>query len=460
MADRILVVEDEAAMRKSIGIMLRREGYLVTEVASGADAMAQAHEERFDLVVTDLRLGPVSGLDVLRDVKSTQPEIELIVVTAYGTIPTAVEAIKLGAFDFVTKPFQVEELLLRVRNALQRRRLTQEIDRLRVEVRSASGVDTIVGTSPSITEVRAAISRFAQIDSTVLITGESGTGKELAARALHAGSARAREPFVAVSCATLPDQLLESELFGHVKGAFTGAVAGRKGLIEEAAGGTFFLDEIGEAPPAVQAKLLRVLEEHSIRRLGDNRSFPVDVRVVAATNRDLPHAVRDRSFRGDLFYRLNVIRIHLPTLRDRPADIPMLAEHVLKRHAGRLGRYITGFTPAALTRLGEYDFPGNVRELSNVVEQAAALAAGPLVDVADLHPWPPSVPDGTAPAAPGSAPSAPQRLAQLEQVLILDRIRARAGNLALVAEDLGISRTTLWRRMKEYQLRTRRSEPK
>src|SRR6266540_3478669 len=277
---RLLVVDDEAGMRKSLAIMLRREGYAVAEAASGKDALDQLGREVFDLVVADLSMDDLSGLDVLRHVKQTSPDVEVILMTGYGTIESAVEAMKLGAFDFITKPFHSEEILLRVHNALDKRRLRQEVHRLRAEVQTTSGPDRIVGVSEPMRRLLASLPRVGQTESTVLITGESGTGKELVARALHATSRRAQGPFVSLSCAALPEPLLENELFGHVKGAFTGALAARKGLLEEAQGGTFFLDEIGEAPLAIQTKLLRVLEERSIRRLGDNRSWPVDIRVV------------------------------------------------------------------------------------------------------------------------------------------------------------------------------------
>ena len=478
---KIMVVDDEPGMRKSVAIMLRREGYDVTEAGGGAEAVEGLRQGTFDLVIADLRMDPVSGMDLLRVVKQEQPQVQVILMTAYGTLTTAVEAIKLGAFDFVGKPFQNEELLLRVRNALDKRRLTQEVTRLEAEVREAAAPDGIVGDSRAMRELQERLTRFAQVDSTVLITGESGTGKELAAKAIHARSARAREPFVSVSCAALPDELLENELFGHVRGAFSGAVPQRKGLFEEANRGTFFLDEIGEASPRVQAKLLRVLEERVIRPLGSNRPIHVDVRVVAATNRDLDLAVRQKEFRDDLHFRLNVLTLHLPPLRQRLDDIPALINHLLQRHASRLGRYLTGVSPAALAALITHDYPGNVRELSNVVEHAVALASGSVVDVADLPAGfgPPSLRARGADDRPGDvdpgggeAPSSPvprggpsvpssggsHRIADMERQLIVERIQARQGNVALAAEDLGISRTTLWRRMKEYRIQTGRPE--
>lgn len=447
MAAKILIVDDEAGMRKGLGSILRRAGYLVSEAPGGTEAADHLGRDVFDLVITDLKMEPLSGLDLLRLVKQMSPEVEVILMTAFGTIETAVEAMKLGAFDFITKPFQKEEILLRVRNALEKRRLKEEVHHLRVEVTSAFGFEKIVGQSAGIRQVLNLLPRAAQTDSTVLITGESGTGKELIARAIHAASRRAQGPFVSVSCAAFPEQLLENELFGHVKGAFTGALAARRGLLEEAQGGTFFLDEIGEAPLPIQSKMLRMLEDRSIRRLGDNRSIVVDVRIVAATNRDLPLAVKEKVFREDLFYRLNVIQIHLPPLRERNEDIPLLVRHLLAMHCQQLGRDLHGFSPTALRILTAHDYPGNIRELSNVVEQAVALAAGPVIEPHDL-------PEKLQRYETEEALSPSARLVAAEREVILERLQARGGNLGMVAQDLGISRTTLWRRMKEHKIET------
>ncbi len=444
-------------MRKSLAIMLRREGYAVAEAASGKDALDQLGREVFDLVVADLSMDDLSGLDVLRHVKQTSPDVEVILMTGYGTIESAVEAMKLGAFDFITKPFQSEEILLRVHNALDKRRLRQEVHRLRAEVQTTSGPDRIVGVSEPMRRLLASLPRVGQTESTVLITGESGTGKELVARALHATSRRAQGPFVSLSCAALPEPLLENELFGHVKGAFTGALAARKGLLEEAQGGTFFLDEIGEAPLAIQTKLLRVLEERSIRRLGDNRLLPIDIRIVAATNRDLQVAVRDKTFREDLLYRLNVIRLHMPPLRERSDDVALLARHFLALHCRQVGRTLDGISPAALALLTRYAFPGNVRELSNVIEQAVALAAGPLIGPHDL---PEHIRGAEALAAPSraeatAAASTPleHAIADVEQEQISEALRETGWNISRTAIRLGISRNTLRYRIEKYGLK-------
>ncbi len=455
MVTKILIADDEPGMRKSLAIMLRREGYAVSESASGQDALAQLGADVFGVVIADLRMDPVSGLELLRQVKQASTDVEVILMTAFGSIESAVEAMKLGAYDFITKPFQQEEILLRVRNALEKRRLKDEVDQLRAEVTSAFGVEGIIGTSEAMRELLSLLPRVARTDSTVLITGESGTGKELVARALHSASRRAQGPFISVSCAALPEQLLESELFGHVKGAFTGALAARKGLMEEAHAGSFFLDEIGEAPASIQTKLLRVLEDRTLRRVGDNRFIAVDVRVIAATNRNLESAVRDKAFREDLLYRLNVIRIHLPPLRDRMEDVPLLARHFLIQHCGRLDRRLEGIAPAALDVLRRHSFPGNVRELSHVIERAVALATGTMIEPHDfpehlLHP-----PAGPAPEAPTNAPpSTPlkETMSSVEQEEILEALRVTNWNVSRAALRLGVSRNTLRYRMEKYRL--------
>jgi two-component system response regulator HydG len=448
MSARIMVVDDEPGLRRSLAIALRLEGFDVVEVASGATALQELGDAGVDLVITDLKMLDMSGLQLLERIKALNADIEVIVMTAYGTIEAAVEAMKLGAFDFVTKPFQVEEILHRTQNALERGRLRREVSALRAEATRTRAITSIVGVSQATQELLKMLPRVAQVDSGVLITGESGTGKELVARAIHDLSRRAAAPFVAVSCAAIPIELLEGELFGHVRGAFTGAQTSRKGLLEEASGGTLFLDEVGEAPVSIQAKLLRALEERTIRRVGDNQPIQVDIRVLAATNRDLTSAIEAKAFREDLYYRLNVIRVHLQPLRARSDDIPVLARHLLARHAERIGRTLEGFAPEALEALASYRFPGNVRELSNIVEQAVALSTGALIEPDDL----PDLVRTEADGAEATAVGARRPLDTLERDLIVNHLRARNGNLRAVAEDLKISRTTLWRRIKQYRI--------
>ncbi len=445
---RILVVDDEPGMRRSLAISLKREGYEVEEAAGGTESLVRLEREIYDLVMTDLKMTPVGGLEVLAAAKKAAPQTEVIVMTAYGSIEAAVEAMRLGAFDFVSKPFQAEEILARVRNALEKARLTTEVRLLREDLKTRAGFEQLLGQSPAMQAVLAKAARVAVTDSTVLITGESGTGKELVARAIHARSLRATKPFVSVNCAAFPEQLLESELFGHIKGAFTGAVASRKGLLEEAHGGTFFFDEVGDTPPGIQAKLLRVLEDRLIRRLGDNRPIRVDVRILAATNRDLAGAIREKAFREDLYYRLNVVALHLPPLRVRREDIPLLAHHFLGVASRRSGKPMKGFSGEALALLQAYDYPGNIRELENAVEQAVAFTTGPVIRPEDLpevlRSGPRSKGDGPAPAA--------GTLEEMERELILRRIHELNGNLSLAARALGIGRTTLWRKMKAYRI--------
>lgn len=445
---RILVVDDEPGMRRSLAISLKREGYEVEEAPGGTEALLRLEREIYDLVMTDLKMGPVGGLDVLAAVKKSAPQTEVIVMTAYGSIEAAVDAMRLGAFDFVTKPFQAEEILTRVRNALEKARLTTEVRLLRGDPKSRVGFEQLLGQSPAMQAVMEKVARVAVTESTILITGESGTGKELVARAIHARSLRASKPFVSVNCAAFPEQLLESELFGHIKGAFTGAVASRKGLLEEAHGGTFFFDEVGDTPSGIQAKLLRVLEDRVIRRLGDNRPIRVDVRILAATNRDLPATIRDKAFREDLYYRLNVVALHLPPLRVRREDIPLLAHHFLAVAGRRMGKAVKGLSEEALALLRAYEYPGNIRELENAVEQAVAFTTSSLIRSEDL----PEALRGGSRAAADERAAIPGTLEEMERDLILRRIRDLNGNLSLAARALGIGRTTLWRKMKAYRI--------
>ncbi|HUT76693.1 MAG TPA: sigma-54 dependent transcriptional regulator, partial [Polyangia bacterium] len=330
---RILIVDDQKNMRTTLAIMLRGAGHDVAEAKDGSDACAAIEDETYDLVITDIRMGKVDGIAVLRHARENTPLTDVIVMTAYGTIENAVEAMRLGAWDYIQKPFSEAELLLKVDKALERRWLSGEVSLLTQEFKERYKFENIIGRSRGIRDVLTRIIKVAPTDTTVLITGDSGTGKELIAKAIHANSRRSQRPFVPVNCAAISETLLESELFGHTRGAFTGAVSARKGLFEEAAGGTFFFDEIAETSPSLQAKLLRVIQEREIRRVGDNKPISVDVRVIAATNQDLQQRIRDKLFREDLYYRLNVARFRLPPLRERPEDIPALIEHFLKKYS-------------------------------------------------------------------------------------------------------------------------------
>ncbi|TMQ15917.1 MAG: sigma-54-dependent Fis family transcriptional regulator [Candidatus Rokuibacteriota bacterium] len=378
---RVLVVDDEQSMRELLGIMLRQAGYQVAAADGGEAAIQMLKSESFDLVVTDLRMRKVDGLGVLKAAKEFSPRTVVLVVTAFASTETAVEAMKLGAYDYVTKPFKLDELKLTVANALERRRLQEENQALKRQLRRERGFENFVGHSPKMLDVFETIRKTADSGSTVMITGESGTGKELVAQALHWESSRRNRPFVSVNCGAVPETLMESELFGHVKGAFTGAVASTEGLFAAADGGTLFLDEITEIPQTVQVKLLRAIQERQVRRVGDTRDVKVDVRLIAASNRDLGKAVADGVLREDLFYRLNVIPIHLPPLRDRREDIPLLVAHFIKKLAREVGREVHGVTPEAVAVLEQYHWPGNIRELENVVERALVLGSSDMLVV-------------------------------------------------------------------------------
>lgn len=376
---RILVVDDESSMRQLLEIALGKEGYRVKAAESGQKAIKILSKDSFDLVISDIRMPDMTGVEVLRYVKDLSQEIPVIMITAYASTETAVEALRLGAYDYITKPFKIEELKNTISNALERRRLKEEVTHLKRAFRDKHGVDSMIGNSPKMTELFEQIQAVARTDSTVLVTGQSGTGKELVARAIHVHSLRSSAAFVSINCGAVPETLLESELFGHIKGSFTGAHANHKGLFEVAHNGTIFLDEIAEMSPSMQVKLLRVLQEKKIRRIGATEEIDVDVRIIAATNKDLEAMVDAKTFREDLFYRLNVIPIHLPRLAERREDVPLLAEHFLGLANARIGKAIRGISEEALELLVAHDWPGNVRELENVIERAVALESTPTI---------------------------------------------------------------------------------
>jgi two-component system response regulator PilR (NtrC family) len=378
---RILVVDDERSMRELLSITLRQAGYDVALAESGDAAIEQLRTEMFDLIVTDLRMHETDGMAVLRAARELAPETPVVVVTAYASTETAVEAMKLGAYDYVTKPFKLDEIRVTLGNALERKRLQEENRALRRQLVNVTQFESFVGKSPGMLAVFDTIRKTADSGSTVMVTGESGTGKELVARAIHAASDRKGGPFVSLNCGAVPETLMEAELFGHVKGAFTGAVTSSEGLFAAANGGTLFLDEITEIAPSLQVKLLRVIQERQVRRIGDTRDIAVDVRLVAASNRDLTRAVADGVLREDLFYRLNVIPIHLPPLRDRRDDIPLLVAHFIDKIAAAQGKSSRAVTPEAMAVLETYQWPGNIRELENVLERAMVLGSGPVIDV-------------------------------------------------------------------------------
>ncbi len=372
----VLVVDDQSSMRLTLTALLKQAGHTLMQAGTGDDALTKIEDNDFDVVITDLKLDKVTGLDVLKAAKTNNPQAEVIVLTGFGSIETAVAAMKAGAIDYLTKPFETEELLLAVQRATERQRLKSEVQRLRsaVEEKEQFKPGNIVSASPRMAEVLEMVHRVAPTDATVLVQGESGTGKELIARAIHQNSPRANEQFIPINCGALPENLLESELFGHVKGAFTGAHQNKKGLFEEADGGTLFLDEIGEMTPPTQVKLLRVLQDMEVRRVGGNTPVKVDVRLVAATNQKLMERIAEGAFREDLYYRLQVILISLPPLRERPEEIIPIAEHYLGVYRQKFNKSVAGFTDEAKQALLDYNWPGNIRELINAIERAVILA--------------------------------------------------------------------------------------
>ncbi len=452
---KILVVDDEPGMLEVLSTLLRQEGHEVVPTLSGEKALEIIGEQPFDLVITDIKMEPVDGMDVLRAAKRADPGFAVIVITAYATVETAVEAMKLGAYDYVGKPFKVDELKLTVERALTYQSAIRENTFLREQLKQKYRFENIVGNSGPMQRVYELMEKVARTDSTVLILGESGTGKELVARALHFNSRRKDGPFVAINCGALPESLLESELFGHVKGAFTGAAVDKKGLFQVADGGTIFLDEIGSTPLPIQMKLLRVLQDMEIRRVGDVKTIKVDVRVLAATNEPLEKRIEESSFREDLYYRISVIPIELPALRDRRDDIPLLVHHFLERCSEEMGVPQPRIEDEALRILTEYSWPGNVRELQNAIERAVALCDNSVVSVHDL---PSQIlrSMGLDPlaAAPPPAPGSGDRslkayLRRVERDYIRRILSECDGSKEAAAETLEISLATLYRKLNE-----------
>jgi DNA-binding NtrC family response regulator len=441
----VLVVDDERHILEVLHEALTHFGYRVTCAASGAEALAAIRSELFAAAITDIRMPDMSGLDLLRELKRQDESIEVVVMTGYPTITSAVEALKEGAYDYLSKPLILDELQHLMQRVMERRFLRGEVHSLRTRLGEELTLNELIGASPAMERVKDVIGKVAITDSPVLIEGESGTGKELVAAAIHRLSGRATGPFIPVNCSAIPPDLLESEFFGHVRGAFSGAVVDALGLFRGANEGTLFLDEIVELPPALQVKLLRVLQEMQVRPVGSTKTYPVDVRVIAATNRNLERAMTDGSFRQDLFYRLNVIRITMPALRDRREDTPALVNHFLRRFNRRFRRDVRGITPDALAALTAYDFPGNVRELENLIERAFAMGAREQITLADL----PSLTTRSS-SVPSSSTRVLPTLAEAERELILKALAVLNDDKEESARALGISRRTIYRRLKEY----------
>ncbi len=448
---RVLVIDDEPDMLENCELMLVREGYEVFTLQDSRELDKAAETSDPDIVLTDLMMGAVNGTDVLRQIKSTRPDVPVIMMTAYATVETAVEAMKSGAADYVVKPFSREQLLLTLKRVLSGRELLLENRRLRQELGQHRIYGALVAISPAMQKVADLVSRVADTEATVMIQGESGTGKEVLARAIHSASRRAGGPFVAINCSALPANLMESELFGHEKGAFTGAVAARKGLLEEAAGGTFFFDEITEMDFSVQAKLLRALQERRIRRVGGNREVDLDIRIISATNRDPQVAVKERQLREDIYFRLSVVAVAVPPLRERQEDLPVLAALFLKEVAQSYGRSVEGFAPVVIKRFAKYGWPGNVRELRNVIERAVSLATHTVVREEDLPETVLSAPDHrlkvnvTVPYDQAKG----ELLEQFQKEYFEALIGEEKGNISRVAARAAVDRKTVYRIMKD-----------
>jgi len=442
---RVLIIADDHSMCDVLDAELKGRGFDATATTSPEDALRRLSEGDFDVILTDINMHSMSGVDLCRQIVESREQVPVVVMTAYGTMDTAISAIRAGAYDFVTKPFEMEDIALTIERAAKHGALKQEVKRLRHAVDESQKFDDILGTSSAMSRMYELVARVAESETTVLITGESGAGKELVAKALHQRSSRKEGPFVAINCAAMPEPLLESELFGHVRGAFTDARTARQGLFIKASKGTLFLDEIGEMPPGMQAKLLRALQERTVRPVGGDQELPFDARIVAATNRDLETEVAERRFREDLFYRINVVRVHVPPLRARGNDILLLAQHFLRRYQNGAPR-VVGIKNGAADKLLSYPWPGNVRELQNCIERAVALAQFDHVGVDDL---PDRVREfkGSHIAIESRDPAELLPMEEVEHRYILRVLEAVGGNKTLAAQVLGFDRRTLYRKL-------------
>ncbi|MCC6663693.1 MAG: sigma-54-dependent Fis family transcriptional regulator [Polyangiaceae bacterium] len=449
---RVLVVDDEENLRLVLRTLLRRNGYEVETAGSGEDALGLVDSFGPDFVITDVRMPKMGGLDLLATLKAKGSDATVIVMSAYGNTDLALEAMKGGAYDYIQKPFKPDEVVLTLRKAEERELLRRENRALREEIRKEHKFEDILAKSPNMQAIFRTIAKIAEYKTTVLVTGESGSGKELVARAIHRRSSRRGGPFVPINCGAIPENLLESELFGHKKGAFTDAISDRRGLFEEADGGTLFLDEIGELPLGLQVKLLRVLEDEKIRRLGEARDIQVDVRIITATHRDLTAETKAGRFREDLFYRLNVLPIHVPPLRERREDIPLLIEHFITRNNTRLGTNIRGMDSECRRLLYEYSWPGNVRELENTIERAMVLAEGDQLVAADLAERIREARDPVQMQLASGELSVKKTMRVIEELLIRRALQKTKGNRTRAAEVLEISHRALLYKIKDYQI--------
>lgn len=455
---KVVVVDDEQEMRSLLQDYLQGEGYETHGFPLATDALealspggalgADQAEGDIDVIISDIKMPQMDGLEFTSRVQQLRPEVPVILITAFGSIETAIEAMRRGAFHYVVKPFKLAEMGVQTDRAAEHRKLQRDNTALRQEVKKSFSMGNVIGKSNSMKVIFELVSRVSHATANVLITGESGSGKEMVARAIHQGGPRASKPFIAINCTAIPESLLESELFGHAKGSFTGAIQRKRGLFEEAEGGTLFLDEIGDMNPLLQSKLLRVIQERKVRAVGDNVDRPVDVRIIAATHKDLKTAIRDGRFREDLFYRLSVIPIVIPSLRNRRDDIPLLAEHFLKKYSAMNNSRVKGFTKRAVAKLMEQKWEGNVRELENVVERAVVLSSSPLIDEADI----PTAETQNAETFFSGAIEDFPTIAQLEERYIKVILEKTAGRKDKAAQILGINRRTLYRKEREMGL--------
>jgi two-component system response regulator GlrR len=440
--ERILIVDDDQGLLQLLKMRLAAMGFDVTTCTSGEEAIAEARRQVFDLAITDLRLGGLDGLAVTEELLLIHPNIPVLILTAHGSIPNAVEAVQKGAFGYLEKPFDDKELGGNIEKALAQQRMSREIQRLKLLVKELYGLENVVARSPKMQVLFQQIAQVADTDATICLFGETGTGKEVLARVIHCNSRRARGPFIALNCAAIPDSLFESELFGHIKGAFTGASNSKRGLIQSANGGTLFLDEIGEVPLPMQVKLLRAIQEREVKEVGADYSMKVDVRIIAASNKDLGEAVRLGTFRNDLYYRIQVVPLTIPPLRERRDDIPLLVQHFLKQSNRRMNKDIRGFTPGAMQKLMLYPWPGNVRELENTVEKAVVMSRQDMI-TPDLIP-------SIRPSAEGQLRPLTEAKEEFEKRYLKEVLQLTGGNISRAAQFAGRYRADFYKMLKKY----------
>lgn len=448
----LLVVDDEPGMREFLEIMLRKEEYNVKVASNGEEAIEMLKKEPFDLAIVDIQMPGINGIEVLKNSKENHPNTTVIMITAFASHESAIEAMKLGAYDYITKPFKIDEIKLVISKALDKKNLEQENTRLKKELETKYGFENIIGTSSAIKQIFALIKRVSELKVNVLITGESGTGKELVARAIHYSGNRSEGPFIPVNCGAIPETLIESEFFGHAKGAFTGATRDKKGLFEEASGGTLFLDEIGDLPLHLQVKLLRVLEERKVRPLGKTEGVSIDVRVISATNKKLEQQILEGKFREDLFYRLNVIKISIPSLRERKEDIPPLSMHFVNKYAGEMGKDIKGITNEALEELEKYHYPGNIRELENIIARCVALESGDVISKESLPTLATDSEYIDLTDTINASDSIDSVLGDVEKQIIENALKSSQGNKTEAAKMLGITLRSLRYRLAKHRI--------